>query len=62
MSSSIISTAPCAVLEIELGEDEEKLTDTEYTFVRINGDMGKEVRLSLDDPRLVVTPFDITMS
>ena len=62
MSKSLIPTAPCACLEIELGEDEEKLTDTKYTFIRINGDMGEEVRLSLDDPRLVVTPFDITTS
>lgn len=49
-------------MEIKLGEDEEKLTDTKYTFIRIDGDMDKEVRMSLDDPGLIVTPYGITTS
>ncbi|EJK65341.1 hypothetical protein THAOC_13806, partial [Thalassiosira oceanica] len=62
MSYSLLPTAPCACLEIELGEDEEKLTDTKYTFIRIDGDMDKEVRMSLDDPGLIVTTYGITTS
>ena len=37
------------------------LDDTKFEFIRINGDMEKEVSVKLDDKRLVVTPHNISM-
>ena len=61
MSGTILDAPPCACLKATLGEDEKHLTDTEYEFIRINGDMEKEVCLKLDDAKLAVTPYGIEM-
>ena len=48
-------------LKATLGKDKLELTDTEFGFIRINGDMDKNVIVKLDDERLVVTPNEITV-
>ena len=61
LSGSILSAPPCACLKATLGKDKLHITDTEFEFIRINGDMDKEVSVKLDDKRLVVTPYKITL-
>ena len=59
MSASVDPIPPCACLRAVLGEDKDTLSDTMFTFIRINEDMNKEVRLSLKYLRLIVTPYEI---
>ena len=62
MGKSVVALAPCACLEIELGDDQEHLSDMGVKFIRINGDMETVVDLSLDDERLIVNCHKITAS
>ena len=60
MVKTILHGQPCACVEITLGSDLVDLSDIGYKFIRINGDMKKQVGLSFDDECLVVTPYNIT--
>ena len=60
MVKTILHGEPCACVEITLGSDLVDLSDIGYKFIRINGDMKKQVGLSFDDECLVVTPYNIT--
>ena len=62
MGKSVVALAPCACLEIKLGDDQEHLSDMGVKFIRINGDMETVVDLSLDDERLIVNCHKITAS
>ena len=61
MSGSIHPAPPCACIEATFGSDKATLSDTEFEFIRINGDMDTEVSYKPDlkgeqDSELVATP------
>ena len=61
VSGSILSAPPRACLKATLGTDKLHLADTDFGFIRINGNMDQKVSAKLDDEILVVTPYEIRM-
>ena len=61
MLSCLVPSYQLRHVPATLGTDTVHLADTEFEFIRINGDMEKEVSIKLDDERSVVTPYTISM-